>query len=81
MIKGVYIKCRNCHKKYWTEFKLNFGARRNKMSHRLLDCLLNEVRFYFNCPDCNYSTKLSIGFFTDRPLKVTQITEDPGYIG
>ena len=44
------IICKKCHKKYWIEPKLSFGARKNRTAYSLLDCLLNEVRFYFNAP-------------------------------
>ena len=80
-MKGTDVKCRNCQKKYWTEFKLSFGARKNKMSQGLLACFLSEVRFYFKCPYCKQGTIIGIGFFIDRPLEVTQITEEPNYIG
>ena len=80
MLKGIDIKCRNCHKKYWIELKLSFGARKNRINHKLLDCLLDETRFYFNCPYCKKSNTISIGFHHNRPPEIMSIMENPDYI-
>ena len=81
MPKGINIKCKNCIKTFWIEIKLSFGARKNKDDIELLNCLLNEVRFYFRCPYCNQDILANAGFFTNKPPELAQIVENPHYIG
>jgi len=81
MVKGANIKCKNCLKTFWVESKLSFGIRKNEMATELLDCLLNEVKFYFRCPYCKESTIIGIEFFSNKPPEITKIVEDPNYIG
>jgi len=81
MVNGVDVKCRNCHKKFWVELKLSFGARKNKNIPDLLKCLLNELRLYFKCPYCKNNMIVGIGFFMDKPPEITQIVDNPTYIG
>ena len=80
MTKIIKVKCKNCHKKLFIEIKLNFGAR-NENNGDLLDCFLNEANFHFNCPFCQEIGVLNTYFFTDKKPKISQITENPSYIG
>lgn len=81
MPNGMNVKCRNCINTLWIEIKLNFGARKNKDEINLLDCLLNEVRFYFKCPYCKQDTAVSAMFFSNKGPEISQIVENPHYIG
>ncbi|MBL7148343.1 MAG: hypothetical protein ISS82_05950 [Nanoarchaeota archaeon] len=81
MVNGVDIKCRNCHKKFWVEIKLSFGAMESRNMMGLLECLLNEVRLYFRCPYCKQDTIVGVKFFSDKLPEMTQIVDNPNYIG
>lgn len=81
MVNGVNIKCRNCLNKFWVELKLGFGARQSKNEENLLDCLLDEIKFYFKCPYCKCNIIVNILFFSNKPPEISQITENPPYIG
>lgn len=81
MVNGIYVKCRNCHKKFYVEIKLNFGVREKRDVQKLLNCLLDSVRFYFKCPYCKNDSIVGVEFFSDKPPEIAQITENPDYIG
>ncbi|MBU2639340.1 MAG: hypothetical protein KKG75_01390 [Nanoarchaeota archaeon] len=81
MVNGMNVKCRNCLNKFWVELKLSFGVRQNKNNEELLNCFLNEVRFYFKCPYCKQDTIVNAVFFNNKLPEISQITENPKYIG
>lgn len=81
MVKGLDARCRNCNKIFWVELKLKFGIRKNKDDLNLLECFLDESRFYFKCPYCKKPTIVGAAFFRYRDPEITQIVENPDYIG
>lgn len=81
MVKGLNIQCRNCNKIFWVELKLKFGVRKNIKMPTLLECFLDESRFYFKCPYCKKPTIVGVTFFCFKSPEITQIVENPDYIG
>lgn len=81
MVKGIDVKCKKCYKKFWVEAKLGFGARENRNNPDLLKCLLDELRLYFKCPYCKNDMIVGIEFFSDKQPEITQIVDNPTYIG
>ncbi len=81
MAKGLDARCRNCNKIFWVELKLKFGVRKDIHVPDLLKCFLDESRFYFKCPYCKKPTIVGVAFFRYREPEITQIVENPDYIG
>ncbi len=81
MVKGLNARCRNCSKTFWVELKLKFGIRKDISDGDLLKCFLDESRFYFKCPFCKKPTIVGVAFFRYREPEITQIIENPDYIG
>jgi len=80
-MKGLYVKCKNCSKTFWVELKLSFGLRTRKEFDDLLECFLDETRFYFKCYYCKKPTIVGINFFSNKQPEITHIIENPNYIG
>lgn len=81
MVKGLNIKCRSCNKLFWIEIQLKFGARINEFAHDTLECFLHEATFYSECSYCQAPIKIAATFFSLKEPKLTQLIENPHYIG
>ena len=55
------------------ELKLNFGVREKMNTQKLLNCLLEGVRFYFKCPYCKNEDEIQVSF---KRKKVQRFNEE-----
>lgn len=81
MVKGAYIKCSQCNKPFWLDIILNFGARENENDIKLLNCFLDAIRFYFECPYCYENQIVEVKFFGNKKPEMRVVFENPDYIG
>lgn len=79
-MKGFYVKCKECNKKFWLSVTLSFGAKKDENSEEILNSFLHSVIFNFNCPHCGEPTEAGIGFRVEGEPQVLDIKK-PTYIG